>query len=640
MHIKLPTGVLLVINLTFCLPGHANCQDDLSDIHRVTVSNAANKVAPSVIQIETIGGVETVGETQTSSAPTTALIVSSDGYALSSEFNFVKEPAAIFARLPDGQRVNVSIVARDTNRKLVLLKLDKQVTFPVPEFVDREDLVVGQSAIALGRAYQHDSINVSTGIISATHRVWSKAVQTDAKISPANYGGPLVNLNGQVVGLLVPLSPRGSNAVAGAEWYDSGIGFAVTLKPVLEKLDTLKSGQDLRPGLLGVSFKGTNMYRGEPEISVCPGHTPAGQAGMKPGDVITKIDGQAVIRQAQLRHLLGPKYAGDEVSVTVLRDDTEINITTKLVAQIDPFQPVGLGILPARNANGVIVGSIIKGGPAETAALAPGDQITKLNGVAVSSVEEIEQQIVGLEIGAEITITFLRENENQSAKLSLGPLTGELVETVGSRPNDLAAEEFNSQVKVPEFANESWCYLPKRGQSEELALMVWVPEAGPVDHERIWQQWKTHCDEYGIALLVPLAMDRKRWSPGEEEFIAAAINEVKSRFEIDNNRVAVAGAETGGSMAALVASQNREMVKGLGIIDSGLPRAAVSMQTDPNQKMFLFFGSEKEGDKATSMKAIGTRMIKRYFPVHSHNQPENPNWPGVLSKWLNSIDRF
>ena len=281
--------------------GPAIAQEDLSELHRIAVNRAIEKVAPSIVQIETIGGLETVGDTQTSSAPTTALIVSSDGYALSSEFNFVKIPSAIFARLDDGQRANVSIVARDKNRKLVLLKLDTDRSFPVPEFVERDALEVGQTAIALGRAYQHDSINVSTGIISATHRVWSKAVQTDAKISPANYGGPLVNIHGQVIGLLVPLSPRGNDVVAGAEWYDSGIGFAVTLKPVMEKLEILKSGEDLQPGLLGVSFKGTNMYRGQPEISVCPGHSPAGQAGLKPGDVITRIDGQRIIRQAQLR---------------------------------------------------------------------------------------------------------------------------------------------------------------------------------------------------------------------------------------------------------------------------------------------------------------------------------------------------
>jgi len=71
------------------------------------------------------------------------------------------------------------------------------------------------------------------GILSATNRIWGKAVQTDAKISPGNYGGPLIDIRGNVIGILVPLSPQGQGEVAGAEWYDSGIGFAVPLNDML-----------------------------------------------------------------------------------------------------------------------------------------------------------------------------------------------------------------------------------------------------------------------------------------------------------------------------------------------------------------------------------------------------------------------
>ena len=634
------TILLLIALFGFNTKSPANAQEDLSELHRIAVNRASEKVAPSIVQIETIGGLETVGDTQTSSAPTTALIVSSDGYALSSEFNFVKIPSAIFARLDDGQRVNVSIVARDKNRKLVLLKLDTDRTFPVPEFALRDTLEVGQTAIALGRAYQHDSINVSTGIISATHRVWSKAVQTDAKISPANYGGPLVNIHGQVIGLLVPLSPRGNDAVAGSEWYDSGIGFAVTLKRVIEKLDILKSGEDLQPGLLGVSFKGTNMYRGQPEISVCPGHSPAGQAGLQPGDVITGIDGQRIIRQAQLRHAIGPMYAGDQVSVTVLRDDRETTVTATLVDKIAPFQPRSLGILPAKNKPGVIIGSIIKDSPAAKAALAPGDRIIAIDDVPVSSVNDIVNRIVGIEIGSEITIKFVRENQTSSTKLNVGLQTGQWVETSAERTDERTVEALVSPIKIPEFANEAFCYLPPRGQDELLGLMVWVPEAGPVNHEALWQQWQTSCEEFGIGLLVPISTDRKRWTPDEEEFIAATITECANRFDIDPSRVAIGGKATGGSMAALVASQNRESLRGLAIIEGAIPRAAASMATDPNLPLFMYFGAIKNSEGEKNVKAIGERMQKNHFPVHIDLQTENPEWPELLARWLNTIDRF
>ena len=71
--------------------------------------------------------------------------------------------------------------------------------------------------------------NISVGIVSAVNRIWGKAIQTDAKISPTNYGGPLVDIAGRVLGVLVPLSPMATDELAGVEWYDSGIGFAVPL---------------------------------------------------------------------------------------------------------------------------------------------------------------------------------------------------------------------------------------------------------------------------------------------------------------------------------------------------------------------------------------------------------------------------
>lgn len=615
-------------------------QEDLSEIRQQAINAAVKKVADSVIQIETIGGLQTIEQTQTSSAPTSALIVSADGYALSSEFNFVKIPSAIFARLPDGQRINVSIVARDTNRQLVLLKLETDRTFSVPDFVDRENLSVGETAIALGRAYQHDAVNVSTGIISATHRIWNKAVQTDAKISPANYGGPLINLQGQIIGLLVPLSPRDSSAVAGSEWYDSGIGFAATLKPVLEKLDILKSGKDLVPGKLGISFKGTNIYRGQPEISVCPGHTPAGAMGLKPGDIVTHVDGQPVNRQAQILAALGPRYAGDSVSIQARRDNQVLNITATLVAEIEPFQPKFLGILPAHDSPDLQIASVIDDSPAQKAGLATGDKIVAINGNAVQSLPDLLHEIVGLEVGTEISIGLIRHGNEQTAKLNLAEMTGNVIEAAPQRPEELSTPAFDTAVKIPEFANQAHCYLPAHAPNEKLGLMVWVPEAGLVDHSKIWQQWMTHCETYGLGLLVPQSIDRKRWSPSESEFIAAAIQDVRSRLPIDGNRIAVGGTETGGFMAALMASQNRELVRGLAVIDADLPLAASTMSTDPNNPLHIFLATGNENPNIKKLDLAADQFRKNHFPVHRQLDLSQPLWQRQLSQWLFAIDRF
>jgi serine protease Do len=114
-----------------------------------------------------------------------------------------------------------------------------------------DSMQVGQWTIAVGRTFSPEEPNVSVGVMSALDRVWGKAIQTDAKISPNNYGGALVDIHGRVLGVLVPLSPQAQQEVAGAEWYDSGIGFAVPLVDVLDRLEPLKAGEDQHPGLLG-----------------------------------------------------------------------------------------------------------------------------------------------------------------------------------------------------------------------------------------------------------------------------------------------------------------------------------------------------------------------------------------------------
>src|SRR5581483_2693570 len=133
----------------------------------------------------------------------------------------------------------------------------------------KKEFKVGQWALAVGRTWSAGADgppSVSVGIVSALDRIWGKAVQTDAKVSPTNYGGPLVDLQGRVIGVLVPASPRAEGETAGLEWYDSGIGFAIPLEDVLAALPRLKQGKDLKRGLLGVTMKSQNMHGAAPVV--------------------------------------------------------------------------------------------------------------------------------------------------------------------------------------------------------------------------------------------------------------------------------------------------------------------------------------------------------------------------------------
>lgn len=313
-------------------------EPDLEALEEQAFKQAVERVAPSVVRIETFGGLERVGGVLFSNGPTTGLVVSEDGYIISSAFNFAQKPASILVTLPDGRRRPAEIVARDHSRMLVLLKVNTDQPLAVPPAVPRGEMRVGQWAIAVGRVFEHSRPSMSVGILSATDRIWGKAIQTDAKVSPNNYGGPLIDLHGRVLGVLVPLSPQGHDEVAGAEWYDSGIGFAIPLEDIYRQLDKLKKGEDLHEGILGIVLKGSDLYAEPVEVAAVHPKSPAAEAGIQPGDRIVEVDGVPVARQAQLKHALGRKYAGEKVRLVVVRGDERLALDAVLTDKLLPYE--------------------------------------------------------------------------------------------------------------------------------------------------------------------------------------------------------------------------------------------------------------------------------------------------------------
>src|SRR5262249_21693362 len=148
-------------------------------------------------------------------------------------------------------RFVAKVIATDHSRMITLLKIEA-TGLPVAEAVPQGEIRIGQWAIALGRALDPASghaPSVSVGVVSALNRIWGRCLQTDAKISPVNYGGPLVSLDGRVLGVLIPANHMSEGETAGFEWYDSGIGFAVPLTQIMSVLPQLKAGKDLKRGL-------------------------------------------------------------------------------------------------------------------------------------------------------------------------------------------------------------------------------------------------------------------------------------------------------------------------------------------------------------------------------------------------------
>jgi serine protease Do len=385
----------------------------LNDQYEQAVKAAAHKVAPSVVQIQTQGGSDMVVTSpkgpvfRKALGPTTGVIVDSDGYIISSAFNFSNNPALIVVAVPGSTELMVAKrIATDKSRMLTLLKVDK-TGLPVPAFVPNKELRVGQSAIALGRtldlktedASREHPPSVSYGIISALGRVWGKAIQTDAKISPINYGGPLVDITGRVQGIIIPASPTGDDVTAGFEWYDSGIGFAIPMEDVMALVSRLKKGKDLEKAVLGVQMKGLDKFGALPEITAVAPASAAEVAGLKAGDIVTEIDGKPVVNQAQLLHRLGPKYVGDNISLKVRRGEEVIAVDKlDLIALVtQAYQHPFLGILPLRDDPrlGVEIRYVYPNSPAEAAGLKAGDRIVRYTMQKVAPPPELDKDIDG-----------------------------------------------------------------------------------------------------------------------------------------------------------------------------------------------------------------------------------------------------
>lgn len=377
---------------------------DVNEATQNAMKAASAKVAPTIVRIETTGGLEVIGGGKKGAGgplvrkgvgPTTGLIVDPEGYIITSSFNFAHKPSGITVTVPGRKKWTAVEVATDQTRMLTLLKLnlqkDEPSDFPVPTPFANKEVEVGLWAIALGRTSDPDvdhPPSMSIGIVSAVNRIWGKAIQTDAKTSPVNYGGPLVALDGRVFGVVVPMSNRAEGETAGVDVYDGGIGFAVPLEDVMRVLPRLKNKENLRRGLLGITPQGTDVYNAPPTIGSIQPDSAAARAGIKVNDRILEINGKKIPNYSTLQHVLGPMYDGDEIALKVMRDEKEVEFKgVKLQGTATAYVNAFLGILPIRDdpGPGMEVRHVYPKSPADLAGLKPGDRIMKIGPAAAGA---------------------------------------------------------------------------------------------------------------------------------------------------------------------------------------------------------------------------------------------------------------
>jgi len=258
---------------------------------------------------------------------TTGVIVTPDGFVFSSAVAFAHHPDAVVAILPDGQHTPAKIVSTDFVRKITLLKIEppEGKSFPVPTPAKVESMRVGQKVLTFGRVLNPDVPTITTGILSGKRRQNGVAIQTDAHVSPSNYGGPLVNLDGEVLGILTPFGMGPNELMTGVELYDSGTGFAIPLEDLLELLPRMKEQKELKPtAKMGITFNNPSPILSGTKILYILPDSPAAKAGIQEGDEITQVDGVPVARGVEVLWQTAKHFTGEKVKIIIKRGEETI----------------------------------------------------------------------------------------------------------------------------------------------------------------------------------------------------------------------------------------------------------------------------------------------------------------------------
>ena len=633
----------------------SSAQDTIGEQEEKVIKQAVKSISASVVRIETLGGLEKVGQVLVGTGPTTGLVVSADGYVLSSAFNFIQQPSSILVTLPNGKRAAAQIVARDRSRMLVLLKVntDQPLTPAVP--VARDQMQVGQWTIAIGRTFDPKRCNASVGILSAKNRIWGKSIQTDAKISPTNYGGPLIDLQGRVLGILVPLSPQQQGEVAGAEWYDSGIGFAVPLTDVLPHLEKLKAGTDLFPGVMGISLKGKDIYADPAIVGVCQAKSPAYNAGIKVGDRIIEINGQPIARQAQLKHALGSQYANQIVHVVLMRGEERKEVDVTLTDKLEPYQHPFLGLLPSRNPKGqagVAVRFVYPDSAASQAGLKAGDIILSLEKTPVKDAAELRAAIANAEVEQAVSIEVKRGDQTQTLKVTLTELPAgppASAPPVQEGPGEIPAERpavGMVEIKIPEEQNTCHAYVPENYHPDMAhGVVLWLHEPGTKKEDPAIEQWKAICERQHLILIAPRSLDPARWQATEVAFVRKVLEDVLANYHVDPTRIVAHGRKAGGALAYLTAFEHRDLIRAVVPIDAALPRRSPLKPNDPLERLAIYSFTPQGSKLSKPIQASLAQLKKMKYPVLEATVT-NPQ--GTLSdvdleqlvRWIDTLDRI
>jgi len=355
----------------------------------------------------------------------------------------------ITANFADGTKLTATLIGHDEKTDLALLKVNPEKPLKALKFGDSDKLRVGDWVMAIGNPFGLGG-TVTVGIVSARNRdinsgPYDNFIQTDASINRGNSGGPLFNMDGQIIGINTAIiSPTGGSI---------GIGFAIPSTTAVNVIDQLRQYGETRRGWLGVRIQevtddiAESLAMKDASGALVAGVTdagPAAEAGIEPGDVILKFDGKPVAAMHELPRMVADEPVGKEVEVLVLRKGKQQSIKVKLgrleesetVAAVtdqpptdQPQEPppvsgpLGLSLADLSptlrsqfgikdEVKGVVVTDVADGSPAAEKRVQPGDVILEISQEPVKSPDDVTARIEQLKTDGRKSALLLLANKD------------------------------------------------------------------------------------------------------------------------------------------------------------------------------------------------------------------------------------
>ncbi len=409
----------------------------LEEIQTV-ITDLAESAKPSVVNLIPLSGPGRGRDLSQERLPNVSgsgsgVVIDPNGYIITNN-HVIGEATEIEVRFSDTSKLIAQVVGKDQDTDLAVLKVTADHPLSSAKFGDSSSVRVGQWVLAVGNPFGLDR-TVTLGVVSGIGREninlsrYENFIQTDASINPGNSGGPLFNLRGEIIGI--------NTAIIN---FAQGIGFAIPSNMAKHVMQQLIAQGRVTRGWLGVGIQPLTVELArkfgvkESEgvlINEVFEKDPAAAAGIKPGDILTRIDGTVIDTPSRLSRVVAGLLPGATAKVEIVRDQQRLVLNVALIERHDHAvttslpqtrTEVKLGLdvqdltasladkFKLRESRGVLIAKVEPGSLAQAEGLHEGDLIKEVNRVDVGSVGEFSNAVSKVRRGDTILLRVLRES--------------------------------------------------------------------------------------------------------------------------------------------------------------------------------------------------------------------------------------